>query len=106
MDLPEIPNREAIQSAQLAQLRRLITACLDGNPFYAERIKKAGLDTNLKTLAQFTQRMGFTTKEQLVQDQADHPPYGTNLTFPLRELVSNPGLSISCVSRASNSAFA
>ena len=73
MDLPELQNREAIQAAQLSQLRRLIDACLAGNPFYAERSKKAGLDANLKTLAQFTHRMGFTTKEQLVQDQAEHP---------------------------------
>ncbi|MCH9023084.1 MAG: AMP-binding protein [Planctomycetes bacterium] len=85
MNHPGCPNREAIQSAQLSQLRRLIDACLSGNPFYAERIKKAGLDANLKTLEEFTARMGFTTKEQLVQDQADHPPYGTNLTFPLKD---------------------
>ena len=43
------------------------------NRFYADRLKQA---------VRF-QDIPFTTKQQLVEDQANHPPFGTNLTFPV-----------------------
>jgi phenylacetate-CoA ligase len=43
------------------------------NRFYADRFKHAGR----------FQDIPFTTKQQLVEDQANHPPFGTNLTFPV-----------------------
>jgi phenylacetate-CoA ligase len=45
----------------------------DRNRFYADRLKQA---------VRF-QDIPFTTKQQLVEDQANHPPFGTNLTFPV-----------------------
>ena len=32
--------------------------------------------------AEFSARMSFTHKPELVRDQAEHPPYGSNLTEP------------------------
>src|SRR2546422_6639179 len=29
----------------------------------------------------------FTTKQELVDDQAEHPPFGTNLTYPVEKYV-------------------
>jgi phenylacetate-CoA ligase len=43
------------------------------NRFYADRLKHA----------ERFQDIPFTTKQQLVEDQANCPPFGTNLTFPL-----------------------
>jgi phenylacetate-CoA ligase len=43
------------------------------NRFYADRLKHADR----------FQDIPFTTKQQLVEDQANHPPFGTNLTFPV-----------------------
>src|SRR5438552_4572656 len=45
------------------------------NRFYADRLK------NAKSF----EEIPFTTKQQLVDDQAKNPPYGTNLTFPLED---------------------
>src|SRR5215813_1728368 len=45
----------------------------DRNRFYADR---------LKHVERF-QDIPFTTKQQLVEDQANCPPFGTNLTFPV-----------------------
>jgi hypothetical protein len=36
-------------------------------------------------LAAFLTSFPFTTKAELIEDQARHPPYGTNLSFPLSE---------------------
>jgi len=43
------------------------------NRFYADRLKQAGRFRDIP----------FTTKQQLVEDQANHPPFGTNLTFSI-----------------------
>jgi phenylacetate-CoA ligase len=45
----------------------------DRNRFYADRLKQAVRFHDIP----------FTTKQQLVEDQANHPPFGTNLTFPV-----------------------
>jgi phenylacetate-CoA ligase len=43
------------------------------NRFYADRLKQAGRFQDIQ----------FTTKQQIVDDQASNPPFGTNLTFPI-----------------------
>lgn len=73
----------ATEAAQLARLRELLATMGEDNAFYAPRLRAAGLDATIPSLAAFTERMPFTTKEELARDQETHPPYGTNRTFPL-----------------------
>jgi phenylacetate-CoA ligase len=74
-------TREEMEAHQLAQLRRLLGVILPGNAFY--RNKFAGLDTKVVSLEDFAARFPFTTKQELVQDQSSHPPFGSNLTYPV-----------------------
>jgi phenylacetate-CoA ligase len=74
------PTRETRAADQLTQLRRLMAAVLAGNAFY--RKKLAGIDPAIASLADFSERFLFTTKQELVEDQLAAPPFGTNLTFP------------------------
>jgi phenylacetate-CoA ligase len=68
-------------AGQLDRLRRLLAVVLPGNRFYARKL--AGLrPDDLRTPDDFA-RLPFTTKAELAADQAEHPPYGTALTFPL-----------------------
>lgn len=67
---------------QLAKLRALLPA-LRSNPFYAAKLAGVGLLDGVASVAEFSARCPFTTKTELVADQLAHPPYGTNLTFPL-----------------------
>lgn len=67
---------------RLERLRRVIATALAGNDFYAGRLRDAGLDASVESLAAFTDRMPFTTKDDLVADQRTAPPYGTNLSYP------------------------
>ncbi len=60
---------------QRERLADLLAAILPHNPFYARKF--AGHD-----LTDFN-RLPFTTKAELLADQAQTPPYGTNLTYPL-----------------------
>jgi phenylacetate-CoA ligase len=76
---PATPAEE-LKAAQLARVRALLAAVLPGNAFYTRKL--AGVATDVRTLEDFA-KLSFTTKAELVADQAASPPYGTNLTFPL-----------------------
>jgi phenylacetate-CoA ligase len=67
-------------SSQLQKLNDLIHAILPANRFYSEKLGPLGKVTSL---ADFTDRVPFTTKEDLAANHEQHPPYGTTHTFPL-----------------------
>src|SRR5262249_11548915 len=73
-DFWDRPTLTAWQNQCLADLLREV---VPANPFYARKL--AGIDLDPAALHQ----LPFTTKAELVADQAAHPPYGSNLTYPL-----------------------
>ncbi len=77
------PDRSAIVSSQLAQLRSLVSALIPANPFYARKLSAAGVTAGISSLEEFSRTIPFTTKQEIVDDQTAHPPCGTNLTFPV-----------------------
>lgn len=77
------PDRAAIESGQLEQLRALVSRLIPANKFYARKLQAAGLGADLASLQDFSTCFPFTTKDELVADQLASPPFGTNLTCPL-----------------------
>ncbi len=77
------PDRAEIADGQLMQLRSLVAELLPANPFYSQKLEAAGVTFDIASLADFSARFPLTTKQELVDDQRRHPPYGTNLTYPL-----------------------
>lgn len=65
---------------QLAKLQALVAGLLPGNRFYTAKLPP-GLQP--ASLDEFFERVPFTTKQELALDQQAHPPYGSNLTFPI-----------------------
>ena len=64
---------------QLEKLQALIREVRPTNRFYA-----AKLPPELPaSLAEFFERTPFTTKHELALDQQLHPPFGTNLSYPM-----------------------
>lgn len=57
-----------------------LLGALSTNPFYQEKL--GGL-TSVSSLEEYSVKVPFTTKAELAADQKLHPPYGSNLTFPL-----------------------
>ena len=57
-------------------MRALLGAVLRSNPFYSAKLCGAGIDSGLSSLP-------FTVKQELIEDQLAHPPFGSNLTYPL-----------------------
>lgn len=68
---------------RLEALRGLVATLLDGNAFWAPRLRAAGLDRGVESLACFSASLPLVDKQQLVEDQRSHPPYGRNLSFPV-----------------------
>ena len=79
----DFPKRSTIESDQLAGLNALLASLRASNPFYSDRLRAAGLDSTVSSLAEFSRRMPFTRKQEVVDDQQHHPPYGSNLTYGL-----------------------
>lgn len=77
------PDRAAMESAQLEQLRALVTELIPANRFYAQKLQAAGVGFDVASLADYSARFPFTEKSELVADQQANLPYGTNLTYPL-----------------------
>jgi phenylacetate-CoA ligase len=79
----ETLGREALRQIQLKKLHMMLRPVLDGNAFYRRKFGEAGIQSpedvgGLEDLA----KLPLTTKQELSSDQADIPPYGTNLTYP------------------------
>lgn len=81
---PEPPtSRQPEMVRSLAALRRLLKAILPSNQFYREKFRRAGIATEIASMEDFARRFPLTTKAELVHDHREHPPYGSNLTFPV-----------------------
>ena len=77
------PDRRTLEADQLGKLKTLLGTLLAGNPFYSGKLRAAGLGPDVASLDQYRERMPFTVKQELIEDQHSHPPYGSNLTYPL-----------------------
>lgn len=83
----ECYNRERLNHYQLSRLKNLFKIIYGKNFFYTRKLKDIKIvPDELKTLEDL-HHFPFLTKEELVQDQEEYPPYGTNLTYPLAEYI-------------------
>ncbi len=74
-----LSNRKDIEAHQWARVRALLDTVLAHNPFYRDKLGAA----EVRDLDEFSKRVPFTMKQELVEDQIKHPPYGSNLTYPV-----------------------
>src|SRR5438876_6587496 len=81
----ETASRSLIEAHQLARLQLGLSRMLPANRFYQEKL--AGKEhPSLERMADLT-LLPYTTKRELVVDQAAHPLFGSNLTYPLRDYI-------------------
>ena len=81
--------REKLAGLQLQKLQAMLVELWGKNAFYTNKMKAAGVeprDTLRGSLADLA-RLPMTVKSELMEDQAAHPPFGTNLTYPLEAYV-------------------
>ncbi len=71
---------EEIREQQLNKLRAGLTAVLATNQFWRARLHGVGGWDDFE-------RLPFCSKSEVLADQAAHPPFGTNLTYPVDRYV-------------------
>jgi phenylacetate-CoA ligase len=77
---PSAISSNGIKELQLSKLQSGLKDVLRTNEFWRQRLHDVhGWDD--------FEQLPLTTKAELVADQAAHPPFGTNLTFPLEAYV-------------------
>ena len=74
------PLSKPDKSSQFGRLQTLLAAISQTNLFYADRLRSAG---RISSLEEFFERVPFTTKQKLIEDQRANPPFGSNLTYPI-----------------------
>src|SRR5450756_1416610 len=84
----ETASREDLTRHQTARMQTLLREVLASNSFYGKKLRDAGLTDarDFKSVADIA-RLPFTRKQELVDDQDAHPPFGTNLTYPLERYI-------------------
>jgi len=75
LDASETWTDAARRAAQRERLARMLPEIARSNPFYRPKLGSA--------MAGAWSSVPFTTKRELSDDQAGHPPFGTNLTYPM-----------------------
>ena len=71
---------EEIRTSQAAKLRALLTDHVPRSPFWSAKL--AGCDLSAVRAPADLRRLPLCTKQELVDDQAANPPFGTVLTKP------------------------
>jgi phenylacetate-CoA ligase len=77
-------DRSEIEQLQLRKLNLLLEAILPSNPFYSQKFSNR---KRVSSLEEFSRDFPLTTRHEVVRDRLEHPPYGSNLTFPLEQYV-------------------
>lgn len=89
--MPGNDQTNNLHQLQLGKLKELIKEIFPANEFYRHKFEQTGFKiSDLDGVADLEELLGvlpFTEKTELQQDQANHPPYGTNLTYGLDRYV-------------------
>lgn len=83
---PESSTASELETRQLTRVQELLARVSELNAFWKRRFAAVGLssqDISAVDSWERFRRLPLTNKSDLVADQAAHPPYGTNLTFPV-----------------------
>ena len=78
-------TRNELQDLQQVAIQRLFEEVIGRNAFYTRKLEAAGVFGSAIDLEEFAEKIPFTSRREWTQDQVDHPPYGTNLTYPVRQ---------------------
>ena len=79
----ETLDRQGLAALQREKLAAMLEAVLGPNAFYRGKFDGLSFDAKRDPLSE----LPFTTRGEIERDQEEHPPYGTNLSYPLQSFV-------------------
>lgn len=75
-------DRSQIEAIQSQRLSEMLQTIIPRNRFWTSKLQAAGVDVaGIRGIEDLT-RLPLTQKQELVENQSEQPPYGSNLTFP------------------------
>lgn len=73
-------ERDQLLDLQWRKLRYQLAWLVERNPFYAARLRNAGIEPHtIRSIDEFRERVPFCDKGDLLADQQVHPPFGSRL---------------------------
>jgi phenylacetate-CoA ligase len=81
----ETASRAALTALQERKLREQVQHAYEASPFYRKKFDDAGVGPGAIARLDDLRQFPFTTKDELKQDQADHPLWGTLLAVPFEQ---------------------
>lgn len=73
-------SRADLEALQLVKIRRLVDRAWHTNAFYRRKWEAAGVrPEQIRSLADFRERIPVCTKDEFLADQREHPPFGQRL---------------------------
>src|SRR3989442_1263964 len=85
LDRSETWSDDERRAAQWRRLSRALPELLLTNVSYGRKLADAGIRDVREVRS--VRQLPFTTKAELSTDQAEHPPFGSNLTYPVEQYV-------------------
>jgi phenylacetate-CoA ligase len=83
LSIEEVWNsRVRIEEIQSRRLLELLSTIVPRNRFWTTRFQNAGVDIAAIRGIGDLDKLPLTVKQELVDDQTQQPPYGSNLTYP------------------------
>lgn len=78
-------DRHELETQQLQSLNELLRRVSRSNAFYRPTLLQTQVADGVGSLQEFYANTPFTTKDEIAENQTNHPPYGTNLTYPIEQ---------------------
>lgn len=70
----------SLESYQMHKLNQMLSFLMLENEFYKDKLQ--GIQLPIRSKSDLT-KLPYTTKQELVEDQKNNPPYGQNHTYPV-----------------------
>jgi phenylacetate-CoA ligase len=79
----DLQSADQPESIRWSKFQAMLDELAGQNSFQLAHWPQLREISQLSGFDQFSEQCPFTTKDKLAKDRMDHPPYGTNLTYPL-----------------------
>jgi len=83
----ETLDRQALDRLQAAKLKRLVAAAWKKSAFHRRKLEAAGVTPDAIETLDDLRRIPFTTREEWMEAQEEHPPFGDLLAAPVDEAI-------------------
>src|SRR4030043_919820 len=80
----ESSTRDELALIQIQKLETMLKKVYTANPFYQNKFNHFGINPSEIKSIDDLHKLPFTIKKEFEEDQEQHPPFGTNLTEPLK----------------------